>query len=81
MLIIFFASGLFFYKSYFSYQPPSKFIVLNEDYTVLEEKSLKEDIMSEGEMNNLVNEMIQDIFSYHYLSIDKHGMKIKKIFC
>lgn len=80
MLVIFFATAFFFYKSYFDYQPPAKFIVLNEDYTVLEEKSLKEDIMSEGQMNNLVNEMIEDVFSYHYLNIDKHGVKIKKYF-
>lgn len=78
--IIFLSSAIFFYNAYFNYTPPAFFVVLNEDNRVLEDTPITEPVLSEAELNNLVNEWISDIFSYHYLNLDSHGAKIRGYF-
>lgn len=79
-LLMLVSTSVFLYYSYVHYTPPSSFIVLNADNKILEEASLKEDIMSEEAVSNLVNKWLTDIFSYHYLNLDEHGVKIKPYF-
>tara|TARA_B100002019_G_scaffold293423_1_gene320917 strand:- start:1879 stop:2571 length:693 start_codon:yes stop_codon:yes gene_type:complete len=78
--IIFLSCAYFSYKAYFSYQPPNEFIVLDQEYRILEEKPLEQEVENKEEMVNKVNQWVSNIFDYHHLNIDTHGEKIKEYF-
>lgn len=79
-LLIFVSCGYFAYKAYFAYLPPTEFIVLDQEYRVLEESPLTEEIADKEMFTNTINQWLFDIFDYHYLNLDVHGQKIRKYF-
>jgi hypothetical protein len=80
LLLTLASSVAYSYYSYFIYTPPSNFIVLDEDFRVLEEVPLNEDVLTPDELSQWANDSVITILSYNYLNSDKHGSKINELF-
>lgn len=78
--LAFLISLSFIYYSLYIYEPPNSFIVLDENYRVLEEVPLNLDVKSEEDLNQWATESVTKIFSYNYINFDKHGGSIKNMF-
>lgn len=64
----------------FVYQPPISYIALNEEERLLEEKPLNSFHMTKEEVVQWTTDAVLDIYSYNYLSMDKHGKKVAQYF-
>lgn len=80
-LFLSFASSLSYaYYSYFVYEPPAKLLVLDSELRVLEEKPLIDDILSNEQLTQWVNDNVSDLFTYNYISFERHGSKQENTF-
>jgi hypothetical protein len=80
VLFIFVSSGAFYYYSYFHYQPPTNFIAVDENSRILEEIPLNLSVMEDGDLSQWATDSVKEIFSYNYLTFDKHGSEIRGLF-
>ena len=64
----------------FVYQPPISYIALNEQERLLEEKPLDRFHMTQEQVVQWATDAVLDIYSYNYLSHDKHGKKVSQFF-
>ena len=74
------SSSIYAYYSFFVYEPPAKFLVLDSDGRVLEETPLGQDIYPEEKLTQWANESIKNLFTYNHISFPTHGSRQQDIF-
>ena len=74
------SSCIYAYYSFFVYEPPAKFLVLDSDGRVLEEKPLNQDLYPDEKLTQWANDSLKNLFTYNHISFPTHGSKQQNIF-
>ncbi len=78
-IILFFSSAFLFY-SFFHYETPHSYLALDENNKLLNEPPLTKFHLSQPEIIMWANNVLIDLYSYDYLSLNSHGNSIKDYF-